>query len=69
VLAPLLFASVASVRLKRRFGKVPCAVWMRVMRSLMTLVDCPASMSKSTPMRPDEAQRFTNVANPRRCRT
>ena len=30
----------------------------------MTLGDWPASMSKSTPMRPEDAQRFTNVEKP-----
>ncbi len=30
----------------------------------MTLGDWPASMSKSTPIRPDDAQRFTKVVKP-----
>ena len=30
----------------------------------MTACDCPASMSKSTPMSPDDAQRSMNVAMP-----
>ena len=34
------------------------------MRSLITLCDWPASMSKSTPMRPDDAQRSMNVDMP-----
>src|SRR4051794_17192053 len=37
---------------------------MRVTRSLITLCDCPASMSKSTPMRPADAQRLMKVAKP-----
>src|SRR5260370_39918451 len=62
--APLLLASVASVRLKRRLGKLACAVLMRSTRLLITSCDWPASMSKSTPMSPDDIQRLTKVAKP-----
>ena len=52
------------VRLNRSPGKVPWAVWMRETRAWITPGDWPASMSKSTPMSPEEAQRPTNVAKP-----
>src|SRR6185312_17563033 len=62
--APLLLARVARVRLKRRLGKLPCAALMRWTRAPMTADDCPASMSKSTPRSPDEAQRWMKVVIP-----
>src|SRR5207302_1197188 len=37
---------------------------MRETSSLITACDCPASMSKSTPMSPADAQRLMKVAKP-----
>src|SRR6185295_11739315 len=64
VLAPLLLARVASVRLNRSPGCAVCAAWIRRIRSVITACDWPPSMSKSTPIRPGVAQRPRKVSKP-----
>src|SRR4051794_29875669 len=62
--APSLLASVAIVKLNRTPGNAAWAFLARVTRSAICACDWPASMSKSTPMRPDDAQRSRNVLKP-----
>src|SRR5262249_24843868 len=64
VAPPLLLASVAKVRLNRSPGCAACDVLIRATRLLLTSCDCPPSMSKSTPINPDVAQRVMKVSNP-----